>query len=79
MEKKENNDIPLWTHDGPEICRYCAYGKRIAATEDVFCEKYKKMNSEDFSCKKFVYDILKKEVRRVKPRTSEYSSKQFEI
>lgn len=58
--------IPIWENDGPDICRFCAFAKRRDGEETVFCEKKKKELAEDETCKKFRYDILKKDVRRRK-------------
>ncbi len=56
--------VPLWENDGPDICHFCAFAKRKEGEETVYCEKRKKEFAEDATCKKFQYDILKKEVRR---------------
>ena len=63
----------------PEICRFCAFAKRIPGAEEVFCEKKKQILPEDGTCKKYVYDILKKETRRRKAPSGKYSKEQFEI
>lgn len=76
---KKTNDIPLWENDMPEICRFCAYAKRIPGAEEVYCEKKRQVFPEDNTCKKYVYDILKKEVRRGKAPERKYSKEQFEI
>ena len=58
--------IPLWENDGPDICRFCAFAKRNEKEETVYCEKKRKVFDEDETCKKFRFDILKKDVRRIK-------------
>lgn len=58
--------IPIWENDGPDICRFCAFARRREEEETVYCEKKKKEFAEDQTCRKFRYDILKKEVRRMK-------------
>lgn len=70
---------PLWTQENPSICRFCAYAKRFSATADIYCEKKKNFFSEDESCKKFKYDILKKELRRGRTKTLPHSPEEFEI
>lgn len=80
MEKKEKQpEFPLWENDMPEICRFCAYAARISNSEDVFCEKKKQILPEGYSCKKYIYDILKKEVRRRKEKTPKFKPGDFEI
>lgn len=77
--KNKKTEVPLWTQENPSICRFCAYARRLSATTDVYCEKKKNFISEEESCRKFKYDVLKKELRRRKPLASSYDSKQFEI
>lgn len=76
---KKTAEIPLWSQENPDICRFCAFAKRSELTEEVFCEKKKKYLNEEESCKKFKYDILKKELRRGRSQTVKYDPKQFEI
>ncbi len=73
--KKEN--IPIWENEGPDICRFCAYAKRDEEQPVVYCEKKKKEFPEDQTCRKFRYDILKKDVRRLK--RPEKENKPFEL
>lgn len=80
MSKKEQiAEIPLWENEMPEICRFCAFAARISNSEDIFCEKKKQIIAEDFSCKKFKYDILKKELKRRKRVTPGFNPGDFEI
>ncbi len=60
MKKTEQ---PLWENEGPDICRFCAYAQR-KKNETVYCEKRRKELPEDESCRRFRYDILKKDLRR---------------
>ncbi|MBE7014731.1 MAG: hypothetical protein E7419_05945 [Ruminococcaceae bacterium] len=76
---KKDTQIPLWTQENPSICRYCAFAKRFSLTEDVYCEKKKNFIKEDDTCKKFKFDILKKELRRRKLFTSTHTPEEFEI
>ena len=77
--KKKTFEVPLWTQENPDICRFCAFAKPVAATEDVYCEKKKTFLNEEETCRKFKYDILKKELRRRRSQTVKYDAKQFEI
>ena len=79
MKKDKDMMIPLWEEAELKICRYCAYAKRMPASEEVFCEKKNTIHSEDNTCKKYKYDILKKEVRRRKLNTKKYNKGDFEI
>ncbi len=58
--------IPIWENEGPDICRFCAFAKRNEKQQTVYCEKRKKEFPEDKTCRKFKYDILKKDLRRMK-------------
>lgn len=77
MNKKQ--ETPIWTQENPSICRFCAFAKRFSTTDDVYCEKKKNFIPEDETCKKFKYDILKKELRRGKRQVVSHSPKEFEI
>lgn len=77
--KKDKNEIPLWEESELKICRYCAFAKRIPATEEVLCEKKNVIQSEDNICKKYKYDILKKELRRRKATTKKFDKDDFAI
>ena len=61
MKKKNAFEVPLWTQENPDICRFCAFAKPVTATEDVYCEKKKTFLNQEETCRKFKYDILKKE------------------
>ena len=76
---KHKDESPLWTQENPSICRFCAFAKRFSATEDIFCEKKKEFYSEGHTCRKFKYDILKKELRRGKRVVASHSPEDFEI
>ena len=79
MKKEKAPSYPLWEEEELKICRFCAFGARIAASEEVFCEKKKQIISEDSSCKKYKYDILKKELRRRKTNTRKFDKGDFLI
>ncbi len=44
-------------------CSYCANGKESPDGETVLCKK-KGIVEKNFACKKFVYDVLKRQPRR---------------
>ena len=46
--------------DCQKICLFCENASRLKDTEDVIC-RIKGVVSLDFSCRKFVYDPLKRE------------------
>ncbi|MBE7028756.1 MAG: hypothetical protein IKZ35_06030 [Clostridia bacterium] len=76
---KKEDVIPLWTQETPSICRFCAYAKRFSATCDIYCEKKKNFLHEEESCKKFKYDILKKELRRNSRPVKKHTPEEFKI
>ncbi len=46
-------------------CSYCAYGKCAPDGETVLCKK-KGIVEKDSACKKFTYDVLKRQPKRPK-------------
>lgn len=77
---KNKVEFPLWTQENPDICRFCAFANRATGIDDeIFCERKKKYFSEDNTCSKFKYDILKKELRRGRSQTVKYDPEQFEL
>lgn len=79
MKKEKTPVYPIWEESELRICRFCAFGARISTSEEEFCEKKKQIIPEDNSCKKYKYDILKKELRRRKPETKKFTKGDFEI
>ena len=77
--KKVNEETPLWSNEAPAVCRFCAFAKRFSATSDVFCEKKKNFMSDDESCRKFKYDIMKKDLRRGRRSAIKHNPADFEI
>ena len=47
-------------------CSYCEYGKLSPDGETVLCKK-KGIVEKDFSCRKFSYDVLKRQPKRPLP------------
>jgi len=50
-------------NDTPKCCEYCRYASTVAVTEDILCEK-KGIVAPDYSCRKFIYDPLKRTPRK---------------
>ena len=44
-------------------CSYCAHGKVAPGGENVLCKKYGVVGREH-SCRKFTYDVLKRQPKR---------------
>ncbi len=58
-------------------CSYCTHGKLSPNGETVLCKKKGVMEKED-CCKKFVYDVLKRQPRRPLP-LQKYDKGDFEL
>lgn len=58
-------------------CSYCMHGKCSPDGETVLCKK-KGIVEKDFSCKKFSYDVLKRQPRRPLP-LQKYSKEDFSL
>lgn len=58
-------------------CEYCLYGRRSPDGETILCEK-KGIVPLDSVCKKYKYDILKRQPKR-KPKMPEFSAEDFEL
>ncbi len=54
---KKSNDIE-------KMCMFCRFSSLIKPTEDMLCS-YKGVVDKEFSCRKFVYDPLKRVPRRL--------------
>lgn len=50
-------------------CSYCKHGKQAPDGENVLCKK-NGIVEKDFACKKFSYDVLKRQPRRPLPLNS---------
>ena len=77
--KKNEIKIPLWEQEVPSICRFCGYAKLFTIREEVMCEKRGQIYPEDHTCKKFVYDILKKNTIRKPQERKKYAKEQFQL
>lgn len=70
----------LWDIKQEETCGYCIYGKRLADNENVICKKRNNVFPFSARCRKFQFDILKKNVRRKKvPDFKRFSKENFEL
>ncbi|MDR1631025.1 MAG: hypothetical protein LBS36_12570 [Oscillospiraceae bacterium] len=58
-------------------CSYCAHGRACAVEGEILCEK-KGIRLADSSCKKFIYDPLKREPKKA-PVLPKYDSKEFAL
>ncbi len=58
-------------------CEYCKYGKLSADRKMVLCEK-KGVVSTYYSCRRFIYDPLKREPQRINALTG-FSKEDFEL
>ena len=58
-------------------CKYCQFGEAEDSGEAVLCPKKGRREPDD-SCRKFVYDPLKRTFRRPKPLQT-FSAEDFEL
>ena len=74
------NKCTLWDPNQENTCGYCIYAKRMADGENVICKKKNNVFSFSATCRKFEFDILKKDVRRRKmPDFGKFSKENFEL
>lgn len=50
--------------DIPKMCGCCRFASAIAGTEEMLCE-HRGVVSQEYRCRKFVYDPLKRVPRRL--------------
>ena len=71
---------PLWDETQESTCGFCQYATLLGGTEQVICTKRKNLYSLTHTCRKFKFDILKKNVRRQKlPDFRRFTKEQFEL
>lgn len=58
-------------------CSYCTHGKIAPGGENVLCKKYGIVETEH-SCRKFSYDVLKRQPKRPKA-LEKYDAKDFAL
>lgn len=75
MEKVKK--IEFWDSSQENSCGYCIYAK-ILPEDKIICQKKKNIFNFSDKCRRFKFDILKKNVRRQKmPNFSQYSKENF--
>ncbi len=71
---------PLWDNKQESTCEFCVHAKVMPGCEQVICNKRKNLFSLTHTCRKFQFDILKKDVRRTKmPSFGTYTKEQFDL
>lgn len=69
----------IYSDDIQKVCSLCVFAERRQG-EEIFCTKRNKTVGEaDEACKKYKYDILKREVRRRKPPKTDFSEEDFRL
>lgn len=48
----------------PKFCEFCRYAEALSETENMLC-KYKGAVEKEYSCRKFIYDPLKRVPRKL--------------
>ncbi len=49
--------------ESPNICEYCRFASALSLSENMLCDK-KGVVDKEYSCRRFVYDPLKRIPRR---------------
>lgn len=71
---------PLWDEKQENTCAFCEYANILADCEQVICKKRKNLYVASHTCRKFKFDILKKDVRRQRvPEFKKFKKEQFEL
>lgn len=71
---------PFWNNAQENTCAFCEHANVLASKEQVICNKRKNLYASNHTCRKFRFDILKKDVRRQKmPDFERFSKEQFEL
>jgi hypothetical protein len=74
------NKVELWDASQERSCGYCAHSKILPDEDKIICQKKKNIFAFSDSCKKFEFDILKKNVKRQKrPNFSKFSKENFTL
>ena len=50
--------------DTPKFCEFCRYAEPLSGTDDMLCT-HKGVVGKEYSCRKFVYDPLKRVPRKL--------------
>ena len=76
----DKNRGKLWDEGQENTCGYCIYAGRIPNDDRLTCLKRSGIFEFTHTCKKFKFDILKKNVRRKKiPDFSKFSAENFQL
>ena len=81
-EKKGEIDMKcnLWDVNQENTCGYCVHARVLMDGDKVVCKKKNNMFAFSDTCKKFTFDILKKNLRRRKtPDFSGFNKSDFEL
>ena len=72
--------MPLWDEKQENTCACCEHAKVLSDCEQVICNKRKNLYVASHCCKKFKFDIFKKDVRRQRvPEFTKFKKEQFEL
>ena len=70
----------LWDVKQEDTCGYCVYARRLTDGDNVICKKRNNVYPFSATCRKFRFDILKKNVRRRKtPDFPKFNKADFEL
>lgn len=50
--------------EAPKVCEFCRFASALSLSEDMLCDK-KGVVDKEYSCRRFVYDPLKRVPRRM--------------
>ncbi len=67
----------LFRGDIPPACGYCRLGRPVSGGKSVLCERYGVV-SASFSCKKYIYDPLKRIPKKMPPLPA-FTEQDFEL
>ena len=81
IKMKKAGKVKLWDETQENMCGFCIFAGKIPNDDDnITCTKKKKVFEFTNTCKKFKFDILKKDVRRAKvPDFSKFSAENFQL
>ena len=74
------SEAKLWDEKQENTCGYCIYSGCLPNDDRVTCLKRKGIFEFTDTCRKFKFDILKKDVRRKKiPDFSKFTAENFQL
>ncbi len=72
--------LMFYRGDEEKMCFLCEYSEKTDNEEILFCKKKNKNVSENSLCRKYKYDIFKREIKRkAKKDFSKFSKEDFEL